>query len=141
MKHKVLAYITRQRNRQPQLLVFTHRDFPEAGIQVPAGTVDSGEAIEAALLREIREESGLADVQLVRKLAKQAKPQWGQTRHVFQIAAPDDLPDRWTHTVRGRGEDTGLAFEYRWADLDAGVELAGEQGQWLHLIGSDVNRA
>lgn len=139
MKHKVLAYITRQRNRQPQLLVFTHRNFPEAGMQVPAGTVDSGEAIEAALLREIREESGLADVRLVRKLAEQAEPRWGQTRHVFQIAAPDDLPDRWTHTVRGLGEDTGLVFEYRWAKLSGRIELAGEQGQWLHRIGKDEN--
>ncbi|HLE30393.1 MAG TPA: NUDIX domain-containing protein, partial [Anaerolineales bacterium] len=59
MKHKVLAYITRRRNGRTQLLVFTHRDFPEAGVQVPAGTVEPDEPVEAALFREVHEESGL----------------------------------------------------------------------------------
>ena len=68
MKHKVLAYITRERDGRRELLTFTHRDHPEAGVQVPAGTVEPGQAIEAALFREIREESGLTNLQLVHKL-------------------------------------------------------------------------
>lgn len=43
VKQKVLAYVTREIARQMQLLVFTHRDAPEAGIQVPAGPLDPGE--------------------------------------------------------------------------------------------------
>ena len=35
VKRKVLAYVT----RGDELLVFRHRDFPEAGLQVPAGTM------------------------------------------------------------------------------------------------------
>jgi 8-oxo-dGTP pyrophosphatase MutT (NUDIX family) len=42
---KVFAYITHQ-NR---LLVFSHPDFSAAGIQVPAGTVESGETLQAAI--------------------------------------------------------------------------------------------
>ena len=45
---KVYAYITSEN----QLLVFKHVDFPEAGIQVPGGTLDAGETPKAAVLRE-----------------------------------------------------------------------------------------
>jgi ADP-ribose pyrophosphatase YjhB (NUDIX family) len=52
---KVFAYIT-QGNR---LLVFRHADFPEAGLQVPAGTVRLDERPEDAVLREAFEETGV----------------------------------------------------------------------------------
>lgn len=54
-KDKVLAYITHG-NR---LLVFRHPHAPEAGIQVPAGTVEEGEDPGTAVLREAAEETGL----------------------------------------------------------------------------------
>lgn len=38
---KVYAYLTYGR----QLLVFKHTDYPEAGLQVPGGTVETGEDI------------------------------------------------------------------------------------------------
>jgi len=38
MKDEVLAYITHEHNGQRQRLVFTHRNYPEAGGQAPAGT-------------------------------------------------------------------------------------------------------
>ena len=40
VKRKVFAYIT----HRCHLLVFWHVDVPEAGIQVPAGTVEPGES-------------------------------------------------------------------------------------------------
>ena len=40
---KVYAYIT----RAEQLLVFSHVDFPEAGIQVPGGTLEPGDQLES----------------------------------------------------------------------------------------------
>lgn len=40
----------------------------------------------------------------------------------------------WTHIVHGNGEDAGMVFEYRWANLRPGLELAGAQDRWLHLI-------
>ena len=135
MKTKILAYITRNKNGQLQLLVFDNRDYPDAGTQVPAGTVEEGEAIEAALFREVREESGLTNVQLVRKLARYESQEWGTIRHVFHLHAPDDTPDSWQHTVHGNGEDAGLVFNYHWVELKEGLELAGNQHLWLGLIG------
>ena len=58
--HKVAAYITCNH----QLLVFSHTDFPEAGIQVPAGTVGEGESFDEAVLREAYEETGLPDLSI-----------------------------------------------------------------------------
>lgn len=68
-KKKVHAYITREKEGVMQLLVFKHRDIHEAGIQVPGGTVDEGETLEAAILREVQEESGLRHLCIERFLA------------------------------------------------------------------------
>ena len=66
---KVFAYITHQ-NR---LLVFRHTDFPQAGIQVPAGTVKTNEDLEAAVLREAQEETGLHDLAIKTYLGEQIR--------------------------------------------------------------------
>jgi 8-oxo-dGTP pyrophosphatase MutT (NUDIX family) len=63
---KVAAFILRGEGAERELLLFRH---PTAGIQLPAGTVEPGETVEAAVLREVQEETGLAQVEIVRKLA------------------------------------------------------------------------
>ena len=50
-----------ERGMIPHSLVI---DAPEAGIQVPAGTVEADETPAAAALREAREETGLGDLRL-----------------------------------------------------------------------------
>jgi NADH pyrophosphatase NudC (nudix superfamily) len=84
MKHKVMAYVVRQSADGRQLLVFEQDRDAEAGVQVPAGTVEDGEPIEAALWRELMEESGLQvpQVALVGKLAG------NQHRWLAQISEP-----------------------------------------------------
>lgn len=69
LKQKVLAYIT----WNDKLLVFSHPDFPEAGIQVPAGTIEPGETPEVAALREAFEETGLTRLMLVTALGEQVR--------------------------------------------------------------------
>jgi len=134
MKHKVLAYITR--NENAQLLVFDHQDFPEAGAQVPAGTVEDGEAVDVALWREVEEESGLKreQLQLAQKLAEVESQEWPTVRHVFHLVARENLPETWTHHVHGAGEDKGLVFVYHWETLPLKIELTNNQGQWLAQI-------
>lgn len=131
MRHKVLAYITREQAGVRQVLVFDHQDQPEAGLQVPAGTVEPGELIEPALWREIEEEAGLRPsvLRLVRKLAEHPEPAWGNIRHVFHLEALTRLPETWIQTVGGTGEDRGYQFVYHWAGLD--VILSGGQHRWL----------
>jgi 8-oxo-dGTP pyrophosphatase MutT (NUDIX family) len=64
---KVTAFIIRPRDAQRELLVFAH---PTAGVQVPAGTVEEGEAFEDAALREAQEETGLEHLRLLKELAR-----------------------------------------------------------------------
>src|SRR5262245_50751624 len=56
---KVTAFVTRRRAGADELLLLYH---PNAGIQLPAGTVEEGESAQAAALREAQEETGLRDL-------------------------------------------------------------------------------
>jgi 8-oxo-dGTP pyrophosphatase MutT (NUDIX family) len=131
MKHKVMAYVVRPAARGWQLLV-----FEQAGVQVPAGTVEMGELMEAALWRELMEESGLQapQVALVGKLAEAPEPDWDLVRHVYLLRAVADLPERWTAIVGGEGGDHGMQFHYYWVDIAPGLRLAGNQYRWLAHI-------
>ena len=134
---KVLAYITRDSGDRLQLLVFDHRHVPDAGAQVPGGTVEPDEPIEDALWREIEEESGLRrrELRLVEKLAVYESESHSTRRHVFHLVAETPIADFWTQTVGGSGEDEGFVFDYRWVDLEDSTRLAGDQHAWLDLIG------
>ncbi|MBO1911128.1 NUDIX domain-containing protein, partial [Microvirga sp. 3-52] len=57
-RRQVLAYITRGEEPNWEILVFKQKDNPDAGIQVPGGTIESDEFIIDALYREIEEETG-----------------------------------------------------------------------------------
>lgn len=59
-QNKVIAYIT----YSGKLLVFRHTHHPEAGIQVAAGTVELGESLNRAVLREAQEETGLEAIRI-----------------------------------------------------------------------------
>ena len=60
---KVVAYIT----KDDHLLVFRHVDS-EAGIQVPAGTLEPGESPNDGVIREAQEETGLDNLEVRRFL-------------------------------------------------------------------------
>jgi ADP-ribose pyrophosphatase YjhB (NUDIX family) len=136
---KVVAYITRQRHECTEVLVFQHAHRPDAGVQVPGGTVHPGEDLVSALWREIEEETGLTDLRLVGHLATASfhadwRGEW-QERNVFHVAAVSEVRDTWTHFVRSDGEDKGLEFVFSWRPIDeAGPELRWGQGDWLHLL-------
>ena len=58
-KKKVICYLLRKNNNDSEILVFDHRDYPEAGTQVVGGTVEDGENLLATMVREIYEEAGI----------------------------------------------------------------------------------
>ncbi|HDR7794809.1 TPA: NUDIX domain-containing protein [Bacillus luti] len=137
-KKKVHAYVTREKEGIMQLLVFKHRDLPEAGIQVPGGTVDEGEMLEAAVLREVQEESGLRHLCIEKFLADYIihvkEKQEYQKRHFFHVTLLTDVKDTWEHIVSAGEEDQGLVFCYEWVDIAKSPALAGKQGEFLHLL-------
>ena len=138
---KVLSYITRNKNAQPQLLVFEHESIPEAGIQVPAGTVDKDELLEEAILREVEEEVGLQDVKIKCKLISlnyfHKKRKKYHQRNYFWLETKEHLPDIFTHKVTAGEEDKNMKFKFFWISIaEAEKNLADDQGQALGLLQS-----
>ncbi|WP_171016699.1 NUDIX hydrolase [Pseudalkalibacillus caeni] len=134
---KVLAYIIRKTEERIELLVHEHRDFPEAGIQVPAGTVEENESLEEALLREISEESGLEGLTLVAKLGDYhyAVKERNELhhRHFYLLKAEKPVSATFVHRIKSHDSDNGLVFLYRWIPLE-NVKLAGEQDYFVNRI-------
>jgi 8-oxo-dGTP pyrophosphatase MutT (NUDIX family) len=102
---KVTTFITRQTDTGRQLLLIQH---PFAGIQLPAGTVEHGEAPETAALREATEETGLTDLLIRHYLGQQVDTLPPDRR---MVAAPTPVYAR---------PDSNSA---NWATLRPGIEV------------------
>jgi 8-oxo-dGTP pyrophosphatase MutT (NUDIX family) len=120
---RVVAYVV----REGSLLVFDHRDIPEAGAQVPAGTVEDGEDPADAVVREVSEECGVR-AQVARELGftDSVAPRGEPRRNFFFELTTDDPRDEWEHVVVGGGGDHGLVFACRFVPLDGLPTLAGD---------------
>jgi 8-oxo-dGTP pyrophosphatase MutT (NUDIX family) len=145
--NKVLAYIT----RGDELLVFRHRDFPEAGLQVPGGTVEEGELPHDAVLREVYEESGLQEVRIVRLLGRyfhnaaayrdetHQRHVYGDEihyRNVYHLETTGPVASAWLHYESHRSDGgQPLAFSFFWMKLDdPELSLAGRRGDLLSKL-------
>lgn len=118
-----LAYITHA-NR---LLVFTHPDFPEAGVQVPGGTLKEGEEPDEAVMREAFEETGLEGLELQSYLGD-CQVDAPERDEVYQCRFYDltydgPAPERWRHdeTDPADGTPGPITFEFFWVTLPDGV--------------------
>lgn len=119
-----------------ELLLFEHKACDEAPIQIPGGGVERGESIEAAIHREIHEESGLTNLTLIRKLGVTERC-WLDTktisrRHYFLLEASHNTPDHWNHIVWGSGADAGLCFSYFWHRPAIDFTLVGSAQTFLN---------
>ena len=119
-KEKVYCYIT----RGECLLVFRHLDYPEAGIQVPGGTVEPGETPEVAALREAEEETGLRDLALAGLLGEVEcdLSAFGRDeihhRYFYHLRCDAETPEVWRHDETAPSEGEGpITFELTWAPL------------------------
>jgi 8-oxo-dGTP pyrophosphatase MutT (NUDIX family) len=99
---KVTAFITRPSEKGHDLLLFQH---PNAGVQIPAGTVEEGETPEAAVLREAVEETGLAPLTIRRALGctEQRLPEGHRviSRPTKVYARPDLTSFDWAYLRTG----------------------------------------
>ena len=119
MVEKVFAYILRENRQDKQLLAFEHKNFPDVPIQVPGGTLKEGEDPVEGLKREVWEESGLTDLNDIKKLgeADVESAVNGEKFHAYFFRCGVNVKcDKWDHVVKGDGEDEGLTFSYRWLD-------------------------
>jgi 8-oxo-dGTP diphosphatase len=143
-KRKAFAYITHCDPRLGErLLVFSHPNAPEAGIQVPAGTMRDDESPAAAALREAHEETGLEGLELVRLLGEQIRDMADSGR--------DEIHHRWFFHLRCSGDPPAIwrnyepdpddgspelpLFELFWAPLPEGIpDLIADHGIMLPAL-------
>ncbi len=125
LKRKVFAYIT----HAGRLLVFSYMDFPEVGVQVPAGTLEEGEDPESGVLREAWEETGLEDLKLQSFLGEShfPVPEWNQIHHRFfyHLTCASEPPERWRHyeSLPSDGSEGPYALDLFWVRLPHEVPL------------------
>lgn len=122
---KAFAYICDTTERGHRLLLLAHPDHTDAGLQVPAGTMEPGETPEDAVLREAWEETGLDALVIAEFLGRQSfdlRP-FGRDevhdRWFFHLPCGAETPDRWRvwETTPATGEPP-ILFELFWAPLD-----------------------
>jgi 8-oxo-dGTP pyrophosphatase MutT (NUDIX family) len=120
---RVVAYVV----RDGALLVFDHRDVPEAGTQFPAGTVEDGEDPAVAAAREVLEECGVR-ARVVRELGMtdEIAPRGEPRRNFFFELATDDPRNEWEHVVGGGGGDDGMVFVCRFVPRERLPPLAAD---------------
>jgi 8-oxo-dGTP diphosphatase len=147
LKLKAYAYIT----HRDRLLIFRHPDSPEAGIQVPGGTVDAGEDPGAAVLREAREETGLTDLVVVGLLGEATRnmsdfpfdfaPGEMHHRFFFHLRCGSEPPEAWRHYERfATGVNEPITFDFFWAAMpDEVPDLIADQGVLLPQLAASLS--
>lgn len=151
-KHKktsVAGFILRKNETNNfELLSLSFPSIPDALWRVPGGGVEKNENLVDALFREIKEETGLTDLTLIRKLGvlNYYKPFIKRLveRHDFLLLAPQRTAETWSHLVTGTDKDQGYVFEYKWLKEKDFLKIDGELRSFLtqndipELFGSGI---
>jgi len=110
MADKVCPVVFRDASMR-QILAFEH---PRAGVQLVKGYIEPGETVRAAALRELAEESGIADSGVVEDLGTFDSEHHGHVWSLQLCTFPQPLPESWTHHC---AEDGGYDFRFFWYDV------------------------
>jgi putative (di)nucleoside polyphosphate hydrolase len=98
-------------NRAGLVFVAKRRETPGNAWQMPQGGIDEGEEPQAAALRELEEEIGTANAEIV-----------AETRNWLLYDLPDDLIGKvWDGKYRGQAQKW---FAARFLGADAEIDLA-----------------
>jgi 8-oxo-dGTP pyrophosphatase MutT (NUDIX family) len=117
---KVTAFVTRDNGLDYDLLVFQH---PNAGVQLPAGTVEMGESPEQAVLREVVEETGLQRVKIKRMLGQLSLVLPEDERIILRMTKLFDSPNFDASSPGGYGLERGSP-----------VRVTGEAGVFSSVL-------
>lgn len=135
---KSYAYIVHDHH----LLVFEHTQFPEAGIQVPGGSVELGEDPVDAVIREAMEETGLKSIRVVRPLGKVTRDlgDFGlvglQERYYFHLTVDSFPGDEWLgyEMSPSDGSPGPIEFRFYWVPFDQIPSLSGGQDEMIDRL-------
>lgn len=129
-----------------RLLVFNQPDHPEAGVQVPGGTVWPAESIEDGARREFVEETGFAAPEVLTLLGEAAYVyEAGGLRHeharsFFHLPLDDEYPETWEWVEQTPdGGEGPIRMAFFFVALDAVPELFGGLGAFLPQLRDHID--
>lgn len=140
-KRKAFAYIT----RGSKLLVFEQPDSPEAGIQVPAGTIEAGESPEDGVMREAWEETALERLKRCCFLGEQIRDMsdYGKQemhhRYFYHLRC-EDAPEKWSHGEYSPSDEPEQErilrhrFDFYWVELSEVPKLIAEHDYFVAIL-------
>ncbi|MFC7064496.1 NUDIX hydrolase [Brucella rhizosphaerae] len=136
---KVLIYATWNSN----LLVFCEPENPDVPLQVPGGTVDEGETMQAAAYREFHEETGILRAIGMNYLEtvkyEYIVPTQTEThiRHSFHLPLNGRFPNQWHHYEMFPCDgNKPILFELFWLPLEeARARIGLGMGKSITKIG------
>jgi 8-oxo-dGTP pyrophosphatase MutT (NUDIX family) len=108
---KACPVVLRSANGQTEVLAFEH---PLAGFQLVKGTIEPGESVEAAALRELAEESGIQSAVARRSLGTHAPGSPEQVWAFVECVPSEALPSAWIYRTADGG---GHSFRFFWHPL------------------------
>lgn len=131
LTYKVLTYIT----YRERLLLFSQPDSPEAGIQIPGGSLEPDEVPETGALREAIEETGLTELRMVSFLGEQVRDlaDYGLNeiyhRYFYHLECLTEPPETWEHLETLASDGSGPhRFSFFWVPLTGEIPaLVGER--------------
>ncbi len=127
--------MTREKAGKIQVLVFKH-PITEAGIQIPKGTVEPGEDTLTAVIREIKEETGIENFKIEHLIAVDY---WENdngeihNRYFYKISVPE-ASDEWDYRPTGGEGEEGLIFHFFWISSIDEVDIVPGHGDYLDRI-------
>lgn len=122
-----------------RLLVFEHLDFPNARVQVPAGTIKQDEQPKKAAFRELTEETGILAFKInrfiTRKLLNEVRRghEESHDRWFFHATPTEKMPEEW---MFGDSTDSGwVRFRFYWIDrLTAELSLTPDHAEVYRTV-------
>jgi 8-oxo-dGTP pyrophosphatase MutT (NUDIX family) len=109
--NKACPVVWRACARGLEVLAFEH---PLAGLQLVKGSIEPGETPQAAALRELEEESGIAQAVAVRHLGLWPSGHEAQVWSFHEVSVEPVLPRTWLHHT---ADDGGQVFRFFWQPL------------------------
>ena len=135
-RRRAYAYIT----NGSRLLLFTQPGAQEAGIQVPSGTIEPGENPRDAVMREAKEETGLAELRCELFLAQDTRDMRDcgedelQYRWFYHLSVGGRPRDTWRHGELAEDGSLRIPFDFFWANVRALPKLVANYDDKIDLL-------